>query len=81
MPSLDHVGPSGSRGRRHETPAICPQAALLAAGLALTKLPEDDRFGPDRSGFERSGELQRRNDRLAAIRAAKARLEAKQRRG
>ena len=40
---------------------------------------EDDRFGPDRSGFERSGELQRRNDRLAAIRAAKARLEAKQR--
>ena len=40
---------------------------------------EDDRFGPDRSGCERSGEWQRRNDRLAAIRAAKARLEAKQR--
>ena len=36
-----------------------------------------DRFGPDRSGFERSGELQRRHDRLAAIRAAKARLEPK----
>ena len=34
---------------------------------------------PTGGGFERSGELQRRHDRLAAIRAAKARLEAKQR--
>ena len=52
--------------------------ALLAQAEAVDAA-EDDRFGPDRSGFERSGELQRRNDRLAAIRAAKARLEAKQR--
>ena len=51
-----------------------------AAGAGRSRrAAEDDRFGPDRSGFERSGELQRRNDRLAAIRAAKARLEAKQR--
>ena len=52
--------------------------ALLAQAEAVDAA-EDDRFGPDRSGFARSGELQRRNDRLAAIRAAKARLEAKQR--
>ena len=52
--------------------------ALLAQAEAVDAA-EDDRFGPDRSGFERSGEWQRRNDRLAAIRAAKARLEAKQR--
>ena len=53
--------------------------ALLAQAEAVDAA-EDDRFGPDRSGFERSGEWQRRNDRLAAIRAAKARLEANQRR-
>ena len=52
--------------------------ALLAQAEAVDAA-EDDRFGPDRSGFERSGELQRRNDRLAAIRAAKARLAAQQR--
>lgn len=52
--------------------------ALLAQAEAVDAA-EDDRFGPDRSGVERSGELQRRTDRLAAIRAAKARLEAKQR--
>ena len=37
--------------------------ALLAQAEAVDAA-EDNRFGPDQSGFERSGELQRRNDRL-----------------
>ncbi len=37
---------------------------------------EDERFGPDARGDELPSELRRREDRLAAIRAAKERLEA-----
>ncbi len=40
---------------------------------------EDERFGPDARGDELPSELRRRPDRLAAIRAAKERLEAAQR--
>ena len=40
---------------------------------------EDERFGPDARGDELPSELRRREDRLAAIRAAKERLEAAQR--
>ena len=65
---------SYGRMRREEQRLRTEIDALLAQAEAVDAA-EDDRFGPDRSGFERSGELQRRNDRLAAIRAAKARLE------
>ena len=40
---------------------------------------EDTRYGADRRGDEIPQELRRRKDRLAAIRAAQARLEARQR--
>ena len=40
---------------------------------------EDERFGEETRGDELPEELKRREDRLAAIRAAKARLEAEQR--
>ena len=44
-----------------------------------TDVAEDVRLGPEVRGDELPAELQRREDRLAAIRAAKARLEAAQR--
>ena len=44
-----------------------------------TCVAEDVRLGPEVRGDELPAELRRREDRLAAIRAAKARLEAAQR--
>ncbi len=49
--------------------------ALLAAADAAD-VAEDARLGPEVRGDELPAELRRREDRLAAIRAAKARLEA-----
>ena len=49
--------------------------ALLRAADA-TDVSEDVRLGPEVRGDELPAELRRREDRLAAIRAAKARLEA-----
>ena len=51
----------------------------LVSRARETDAAEDARFGEDFRGDELPGELSRREDRLAAIRAAKARLEARQR--
>ena len=53
------------------------EALLAAAGAA--DVAEDARLGADVRGDELPAELRRREDRLAAIRAAKSRLEAQQR--
>ena len=53
------------------------EALLGAAGA--TDAAEDARLGADVRGDELPAELRRREDRLAAIRAAKSRLEAQQR--
>ena len=53
------------------------EALLREAGAA--DAAEDVRLGADVRGDELPAELRRREDRLAAIRAAKARLEAEQR--
>ena len=53
------------------------EALLAAAGAA--DAAEDARLGADVRGDELPAELRRREDRLAAIRAAKSRLEAQQR--
>ena len=53
------------------------EALLAAAGDA--DAAEDARLGADERGDDLPSELRRREDRLAAIRAAKARLEAAQR--
>ena len=53
------------------------QGLLEAAGDA--DAAEDARFGADERGDDLPAELRRREDRLAAIRTAKARLEAAQR--
>ena len=53
------------------------EARLAAAGAA--DAAEDARVGADVRGDELPAELRRREDRLAAIRAAKSRLEAQQR--
>ena len=53
------------------------EARLAAAGAA--DAAEDARLGADVRGDELPAELRRREDRLAAIRAAKSRLEAQQR--
>ena len=53
-------------------------AALLAAA-GEADAAEDARWGADVRGDELPAELRRREDRLAAIRAAKSRLEAQQR--
>lgn len=52
--------------------------AALTGQAATTDAAEDAVHGPDVRGDERPGELQRREDRLARIAAAKARLEARQ---
>ena len=52
--------------------------ALLKQGEAVDEA-EDARYGEDARGDELPEELKRREDRLAAIRAAKARLAAEQR--
>ena len=53
------------------------EALLAAAGDA--DAAEDARLGADERGDDLPSELRRREDRLAAIRSAKARLEAAQR--
>ena len=53
------------------------EALLAAAGAA--DAAEDARLGADVRGDELPAELRRREDRVAAIRAAKSRLEAQQR--
>ena len=65
---------------------MCKEAARLQAEIEalLTKAgmvdaEEDERWGEDLRGDELPEELQRREKRLAAIQAAKARLEAAQR--
>ena len=52
--------------------------ALLGRAEAVDEA-EDERFGEEARGDELPDELKRREDRLAAIREAKARLEAEQR--
>ena len=61
-----------------------PACALRGVGTAVDNAgavdaEEDARFGEDFRGDELPEELRRREDRLAAIRAAKERLEARQR--
>ena len=53
------------------------KALVERAGKADAE--EDERYGADVRGDEMPSELKRREDRLAAIRAAKARLESRQR--
>ena len=53
------------------------EALLTKAGMVDAE--EDERWGEDLRGDELPEELQRREKRLAAIQAAKARLEAAQR--
>ena len=55
------------------------QGLLEAAGDA--DAAEDARFGADERGDDLPADLRRREDRLAAVRAAKARLEAAERAG
>ena len=70
--SDQRMGPAEERLTRELT-------ALLAAARA-TDTAEDERYGPDRTGDEvppeLGGEIERRERRLATIRAAKAALEA-----
>lgn len=54
------------------------QIAALTAQAAATDTAEDAALGPDVRGDELPAEVQRREDRLATIAAAKARLEARQ---
>jgi len=54
------------------------QIAQLAAQAEATDLAEDAELGPDVRGDELPAELQRREQRLEKILAAKARLEARQ---
>jgi len=59
-----------------EIAAIRVNAKALLAEAEQTDAAEDERFGADRRGDELPDELQRREQRLAKIRAAKAALEA-----
>jgi hypothetical protein len=54
------------------------EVAQLLAQAEATDAAEDAEYGPDVRGDELPAELQRREQRLAAIAAAKARLEARQ---
>jgi len=54
------------------------EIAALTARAEATDAAEDAELGPDVRGDELPQELQRREQRLAAIRAAKVRLEARQ---
>jgi transposase len=54
------------------------QIAALTAQAETTDATEDATLGPDVRGDELPAELQRREERLAKIHAAKARLEARQ---
>jgi transposase len=68
-----------SYGRmREEERRLREQIAALTAQAEATDAAEDAALGPDVRGDELPAELQRREQRLAAIAAAKARLEARQ---
>jgi transposase len=68
-----------SYGRmRDEERRLREQIAALTTQAAATDAAEDAAHGPDVRGDELPAELQRREQRLAAIAAAKARLEARQ---
>lgn len=69
-----------SYGRmREEERRLTEEIEALVSRARDTDAEEDARFGKDFRGDELPEELKRREDRLAAIRAAKARLEARQR--
>jgi len=55
---------------------LAEEVSALLAAAEDTDRDEDDRFGKDRRGDELPDELARRESRLAALRAAKALLEA-----
>jgi transposase len=68
-----------SYGRmRDEEARLREQIAALTAQAAASDAAEDTALGPDVRGDELPAELQRREQRLAQIAAAKARLEARQ---
>jgi transposase len=68
-----------SYGRmRDEERRLREQIAALTTQAEATDAAEDAAYGPDVRGDELPAELQRREQRLAAIAAAKARLEARQ---
>ena len=68
-----------SYGRmRDEEARLREQIAALTAQAAASDAAEDAALGPDVRGDELPAELQRREERLAKIAAAKARLEARQ---
>ena len=68
-----------SYGRmRDEERRLREQIAALTTQAEATDAAEDAAHGPDVRGDELPAELQRREQRLAAIAAAKARLEARQ---
>jgi len=68
-----------SYGRmRDEDRRLRDQIAALTTQAEATDAAEDAAYGPDVRGDELPAELQRREQRLAAIAAAKARLEARQ---
>jgi transposase len=68
-----------SYGRmRDEERRLREQIAALTTQAEATDAAEDAAYGPDGRGDELPAELQRREQRLAAIAAAKARLEARQ---
>ncbi len=69
---------SYGRMRKEERRLAAEIAGLLAEAEAVDAA-EDARYGEDVRGDELPDELKRREDRLAAIREAKARLEAEQR--
>ena len=62
-----------------EEPRVDAEIEELLRKASEVDAAEDALYGEDKRGDELPEELQRREDRLAAIRAAKARLEAKQR--
>src|SRR6058998_1917950 len=59
-----------------EIAALRERVDALLADAERVDAEEDERFGPDRRGDELPAELQRREQRLATIREAKAALEA-----
>ena len=62
-----------------ETEALKAEIEAVVGRAEAVDEEEDERFGEEARGDELPEELKRREDRLAAIRAAKARLEAEQR--
>ena len=64
---------------REEENRLQGEIEALLDRAQVVDAEEDARFGEDIRGDELPEELRRREDRLAAIRAAKARLEARQR--